>query len=88
MAVFKIHKRQAGKVFCINFENYIRTQYRYFFNNERTKKEVKIIVGREYITIHIKAYYGIICNDLRHLNRNGLLKASTRSLNWLKAYGD
>lgn len=87
MAIFKINKEQARKVLRTNLESYIRNSYRYFRNNKRTEKEVKIVMGREYITIHIKTYYGVICNDLKFLNNQGLLIASTRSLNWLKKYG-
>lgn len=87
MAIFKIDKAQARKVLRTNLENYIRDSYSYFRNNKRTEKEVKIVMGREYITIHIKTYYCVICNDLKFLNNQGLLIASTRSLNWLKNYG-
>lgn len=86
MAVFKINKEQARVKLHINFENYVRDHYRYFRHNENAKKSVKIVIGKEYITIHIKEYYCVICNDLKFLNKRGLLTASTRSLNWLKNY--
>lgn len=86
MAIFKINKEQARKVLRTNLENYIRDSYSYFRNNKRTEKEVKIVMGREYITIHIKTYYCVICNDLKFLNNQGLLIASNRSLKWLKNY--
>lgn len=87
MATFKINKSQARKDLITDFESYVRTNYRYFRHSESAKKNVKIVIGKEYITIHIKVYYSVICNDLKFLNRMGLLKASTRSLNWLKDYG-
>ena len=87
MATFKINKNQARKELLTDFEGYVRISYRYFRRNESAKKNVKIVIGKEYITIHIKVYYCVICNDLNFLNRMGLLKASTRSLNWLKGYG-
>ena len=86
MAVFKINKNQARKDLFTDVESYMRVSYRYFRHDENAKKNVKIVIGKEYITIHIKVYYCIICNDLKFLNRKGLLIASTRSLNWLKGY--
>ena len=87
MAIFKINKEQARRVLRTNLEEYIRSSYSYFRRNKSTEKEVKIVMGRENITIHIKTYYCVICNDLKFLNSRGLLIASTRSLNWLKKYG-
>ena len=87
MAIFKINKNQARKDLFTDVESYMRVSYGYFWRNESAKKNVKIVIGKEYITIHIKVYYCIICNDLKFLNRRGLLIASTRSLNWLKGYG-
>lgn len=78
MAVFKIKKSQVAGI-----ERYVRNNYGYFMRN---KNEVKIVIGREFITIHIKEYYCVICNDLCFLNRRGNLIAGTRSLNWLKKY--
>ena len=86
MAIFKINKNQARRDLLTDIESYVRTSYRYFRRNENAKKNVKIVIGKEYITIHIKVYYCVICNDLKILNRRGLLIASTRSLNWLKGY--
>lgn len=87
MAIFKINKNQARRDLLTDIESYVRTSYRYFRRDENAKKNVKIVIGKEYITIHIKVYYCVICNDLKFLNRRGLLIASTRSLNWLKGYG-
>lgn len=84
MAIFKINKRKLAP----GLDRDLQDRYWYFFNNERTKEEVKITFGREYITINIKAYYCVICNDLRHFNRRGLVIASKKSLDWLKAYGE
>lgn len=86
MAIFKINKEQARKVLGTKFEDYIRSSYEYYKNHKFPEKEVKVVMEREYITIHITVYYYIICNDLKFLNNQGLLIASNRSLKWLKSY--
>lgn len=86
MAIFKINKAQARKVLGTKFEDYICSSYEYYKNHKFPENEVKVVIEKEYITIHITIYYYIICNDLKFLNNQGLITASKRSLNWLKKY--
>lgn len=81
MAVFKIKKDTVKGI-----ESHIRSTWRFFLKNPRTKEDVKIVIGKEFITVHIKAYYCIICNDLTYLYKINKLIASKRSLNWLQKY--
>lgn len=81
MARFIINKRDLP-------ENYIRDRWSYFLSKkDRTNGAVKIHIGKEHISVFIKEYYCVICNDLSYLYNKGKIQPGRRSLTWLKHYG-
>ncbi len=69
-----------------SFAYYVKGAYRYFFNNENTEEEVKIVIRKNNVFIHINTYYCVICNDLIWLKRNNLLEADKKAIEWLDNY--
>lgn len=67
-----------------SFTSYVKTQYGYFLRNK--KEDIKITIRKNNVFIHISSYYCVICNDLKYLQRNNMLEADKKSINWLNKY--
>lgn len=70
------------------FVSYVKRAWEYFIKG-RQKDGVKITIRKHSVFLHISAYYCVLCNDLKFIQKHPelyTLEASKRSLNWLSKY--
>ena len=71
-----------------SFVYYVRSNWRYFLSDKR--ENVKIVIRKDNVFIHISQAYSVILNDLDFIRRQPLLfprfEASKKALAWLNTY--